>query len=413
MTENDKDKSKLPAEGNEPQNLPEPENTQVTESDGESNDHIEETLVSDSDTENQQGAETDKPDKADADAIQATENLVDEPLVMSDKKSRSPWALLFIVTAVLLVAGAAGGYWVWQQLQQQVASLQTAQQTLSEELQASRSQLSRLENLNQNTNTDWQEAVQSLESLVIQSAQRLNAQANRTENRWPLEEALTLARLANQRLQLDASASVAIGLLKSADVILAEQDQAAVLPIRRQFAADILALQSTPAADVNGLYFQLEAVAGEIKELVWVPKPTSQTAIPDNTDPVAGFWQSLKQVVVVSRLDVPMQAPPLQSDFERWRQHTLLLIEQTQLALLARNQALFNAALRQTEDQLLQMISQFDLQALQSALTEMQGATLNPDWPDVNTSIEALEIYLSEQVNAEENTEAETTEGNE
>jgi uroporphyrin-3 C-methyltransferase len=164
---------------------------------------------------------------------------------------------------------------------------------------------------------------------------------------------------------------------------------------------------------VNGLFFQLDAVAGEIKEWVWVPKPLTQTAIPENTDPVSGFWQSLKQVVVVTRLDVPMQAPPLQSDFERWRQHTLLLLEQTQLALLARNQSLFDTALRQTQDQLSQMVSQFEMKALQQSLAEMEIAQLNPDWPDVNASIVALEVYLAEQANQQASDEEESTEDSE
>lgn len=102
---------------------------------------------------------------------------------------------------------------------------------------------------------------------MINSAQRWNRDADRTENRWPLEEALTLTRLAEQRLQLDSSATVASGLLKAADTILANMDQAAVLPLRRQLAADMLALNSTDSADINGLYFTLEAMAEHIREL--------------------------------------------------------------------------------------------------------------------------------------------------
>jgi uroporphyrin-3 C-methyltransferase len=406
MTENDKDKSNLPIAADEQEGI-------RTES-GESSPETDSTQNGDEPLTGSDALESEaqghEAAASNEEPVTEQEDLVQtEPVVKSNKS----WLLLFFATFAVLIAVVAGGYWVWYQLQQQVATLQTSQQTLAEELQASRSQLARLENLNQNTNSDWQEAVQALESLLVQSAQRLNAQANRTENRWPLEEALTLTRLANQRLQLDASAVVAVGLLKSADAILSEQDQAAVLPIRRQLAADILSLQSTPAADVNGLFFQLDAVAGEIKEWVWVPKPLTQTAIPENTDPVSGFWQSLKQVVVVTRLDVPMQAPPLQSDFERWRQHTLLLLEQTQLALLARNQSLFDTALRQTQDQLSQMVSQFEMKALQQSLAEMEIAQLNPDWPDVNASIVALEVYLAEQANQQASDEEESTEDSE
>lgn len=316
----------------------------------------------------------------------------------SSPKRKNSFVLALVLTVLIVGVGLAGsGYWAWLQFQAQWQVLQNGQQVLSEELEAARAKITAFESLNDETNNDWQQAVGSLETLLVESAQRLNAQANRTENRWPLEEALTLARLANQRLQLDASASIAIGLLSSADLILADLDPAAVLPIRRQIAADVLALQTTAAADVNGLYFQLDAVSEQVKALDWVPKPTLQQSLTEDTEPAIGFWESLKQVVVVTRLDVPMEAPPLLSDFERWRQHTLLLIEQNQLAVLARNQTLYDDARRQLTEHLLLMESQFDVNPLVTAINAGDGAELNPEWPDISASVTALESYLAEQ----------------
>jgi len=162
-------------------------------------------------------------------------------------------------------------------------------------------------------------------------------------------------------------------------------------------AIDLLALDSVASADVNGLYFALDALAGQIKALSWVPKPSLPKALPVNDTPLTGFWHSLKQIVVIQRLDVPMQAPALMNDFERWRQHQLLLIDQSQLALLARNQDLFDVALSQTRDVLAQMASQFPTEVWQQQLTAMQTAVLNPQWPDLQGSRAAIEMYLSEQ----------------
>ncbi|WP_320824918.1 uroporphyrinogen-III C-methyltransferase [Reinekea sp.] len=304
------------------------------------------------------------------------------------------WLLVVLLGAAALVAA---GYSVWQVNQSALAAFALQQQSLETRLEDSQRQIAQLQVVSQDSSAGWQRAVAKLETLVIDSAQRLNRVANRNENRWPLEEALTLTRLAQQRLQLDASALVAKGLLRSADQILSTLDQAAVLPLRRQLAIDLLALESAPSADVNGLYFALDALAGQIQELSWLPKPSLATALPSNDTPLTGFWHSLKQIVVIQRLDVAMQAPPLMDDFERWRQHQLLLIEQSQLALLARNQTLYDAALSQTRVAMAQMASQFPTELWQQQLAEMQVAVLNPQWPDLQGSRAAIEIYLSEQ----------------
>jgi len=303
------------------------------------------------------------------------------------------WLLVVAVVAVVVAAG----YGFWQVNQRALAAFTLQQQSLETRLEESQRHIAQLQVANQESSAAWQQAVSKLETLVIDSAQRLNRVANRNENRWPLEEALTLTRLAQQRLQLDASALVATGLLRSADEILSTLDQAAVLPLRRQLAIDLLALESVASADVNGLYFALDALAGQIKALSWVPKPSLPKALPINDTPLTGFWHSLKQIVVIQRLDVPMQAPALMNDFERWRQHQLLLIDQSQLALLARNQDLFDVALSQTRDALAQMASQFPIEVWQQQLTAMQTAVLNPQWPDLQGSRAAIEIYLSEQ----------------
>jgi len=334
------------------------------------------------------------------DAPEEIEEIVENKEVPKRRNNTLFNSILVIFILFLAMIGA-GGYLFWQQYQIQTDAYSQQQQSFETRLEESQKQIKSLQQINDQSNSNWQKAVSDLEQLVVNSAQRLNREANRTENRWPLEEALTLARLAQQRLQLDSSASVALGLLNAADTILAGLDQAAVLPLRRQIAKDKLALETTKAADINGHYFLLEAIAGEIKELTWIAKPVTKTAIPDNASPVDGFWHGLKQIVVVTRLDVPMEAPALQSDFERWRQHQLLLIEQTQLALLAHNQPLFDAALEQTRSTLDSMVSQFSISVWQEQLAKLQNSVLNPAWPDINASVESIELYLSEQEESE------------
>lgn len=303
--------------------------------------------------------------------------------------------LLTLLLLFALIALAGSGYWGWQWLQQELTSLNQQNQQLAQELESSSARIRQFESSTERTDDQWRSAVSNLEALVVESAQRWNAQSDRSENRWPLEEALTLARLAAQRLQLDADASIAVRMLQSADTILAQMDQAAVLPLRRQLANDILALESTQSADVNGLFFKLEAISERIRTLSWTPEPQTQSPLPENTDPASGFWHSLKNVVVITRLDVHMEAPALQTDFERWRQHTLMLLEQTQLALLAGNQSLFDTALQQSQAQIDVMRGQLELTAVVTSLADIQNVVLNPAWPDIDASINVIEAYLA------------------
>ncbi|EAR11006.1 uroporphyrinogen-III C-methyltransferase [Reinekea blandensis] len=331
------------------------------------------------------------------------------PAKSTVKRGRTA-GILALMLLVVLAGIAGGGYWGWQWLQQSLSALDQQNQQLARELETATAQLRQFESMAERTDDQWRSAIDDLETLVVESAQRWNAQSDRTENRWPLEEALTLTRLAAQRLQLDADAGIAVRMLQSADVILAQMDQAAVLPLRRQLAQDILALQSTVSADVNGIFFKLDAVSDQVRELSWAPKPQTQEPVPDSADPASGFWHGLKNVVVISRLDVPMAAPALQSDFERWRQHTLMLIEQTQLALLAGNQRLYDTALQQTVEQIEQMQSQVRLNGIQATLAEVTGAVLNPQWPDIDASIEAIEDYLAGPADDSAQDEAATAE---
>lgn len=310
------------------------------------------------------------------------------------------WRRFLIVLAVIVIISAAlayGGWWLWQQNTAQVNQLQQQNQLLADQVAVAQQQIIEVTNRRENYADAISQQVSQIESLVVESAQRMNREADRTENRWPLEEALTLTRLAQRRLFLDKNAAISVSLLKSADDILATLDAAAVLPLRQQIAKDILALNNAQSVDLNGVYFQLSAIADQVRELTWVPKPNEAVQIEPQASPVEGFWQSMKQVVVISRLDDIVKAPPIQSDFELWRQHTLMVLAQSQLALLAQNQMLFETALIQSLDQLQAMNSQFDFQVLSNQLQQLKELKLNPTWPDIGQSVTIIDAYITEQ----------------
>ncbi|MFQ3228686.1 uroporphyrinogen-III C-methyltransferase [Reinekea sp.] len=334
---------------------------------------------------------------------QQKDKVQDKPVKEAKKPSAGIsvfWRRFLIVLMVIIVISAGiayGGWWLWQNNLAQVNQLQQQNQQLAEQVAIAQQQITEVSNRRVDYADDLTQQVSQIESLVVESAQRMNREADRTENRWPLEEALTLTRLAQRRLFLDKNAAVSISLLKSADDIIATLDAAAVLPLRQQIASDILALNNARSVDLNGIYFQLGAIADEVRQLTWVPKPTETVQIEPEISPVEGFWQSVKKVVVISRLDSIVQAPPIQSDFELWRQHTLMVLAQSQLALLAQNQLLFEAALSQSLDQLKAMNSQFDFKVPSQQLQQLKTLQLNPTWPDIGKSVLVIDTYINKQ----------------
>jgi uroporphyrin-3 C-methyltransferase len=313
-------------------------------------------------------------------------------------RNRRLWVAL-VVLLVFIVGLSGLVYWGWQQYQ---TLLSTTVQVQSDQASLRQQVSSLSRSLNDSVSAREQLARQTsqqqadLEAMLIETAQRLSRRQDLDADRWPLEEALTLLRLAERRLQLDRDATIAISLMNAADQVLAGLTQAAVLPVRRQIAADRLALQSVSSADVNGAYFRLEAIAERIAGSLWVPaarlEPQEQ-AITELS--WAAFRDSLSSLVTVSRLDVPFEAPPLLSDFAQWQQHSQLLTEQVQLALLAQNQPLYDAALEQLHLRISAMSTELGLEAMVNDLDTLQGLNLEPDYPDVHGSVESLERYMT------------------
>lgn len=346
---------------------------------------------------------------ADDDVAQSTESAPDQgqqdaqPAVKPERAKKGfRWGWLLGVLLLVLIGFGALGYWGYQfilelnQEQEQALSSLSEQQAQLSQAQASlENQLRQSEQARQQLANTLRAEQQQLEQMMVETAQRLSRRQDLEADRWPLEEALALLRLAERRLQLDANADVALRLVEAADQILSGLTRAAVLPVRRQLARDRLALQAVESVDINGLYFRLSAIGEHVRGLSWTPE---STLTPEPLSEEALSWQAFKEslssIVTITRLEVSHQAAPLLSDFALWQQQSLLLVEQSQLALLAGNQALYDAALEQLAERFTTMQASLSLSAVREEVTALSQAQLVPELPDIHGSIEALENYM-------------------
>lgn len=337
------------------------------------------------------------------DDAQETDPSASQSIAKPERAAKSTWRLWLVGVLLLVLIGiSALGYWGYRFIlelnetqEQAIASLSEQQSQLAQAQASLENQLRQSEQARQQLANSLRTEQEQLEQMMVETAQRLSRRQDLEADRWPLEEALALLRLAERRLQLDGNADVSLRLLEAADQVLSGLTQAAVLPVRRQLARDRLALQSVESADINGLYFRLSALGEHVRGLSWTPE-SSMTPEPLSEELLSWqtFKESLSSIVTISRLEVSHQAAPLLSDFALWQQQSLLLIEQAQLALLAGNQALYNAALEQLAERFTSMQASLSLSALRDEVADLTRAQLAPELPDIHGSIEALENYM-------------------
>ncbi|MBB3230471.1 uroporphyrinogen-III C-methyltransferase [Halomonas stenophila] len=322
---------------------------------------------------------------------------------------------------VLLGAGGAlFGWQVWQKLdtqQQRLAALpaQVASQSALDDLAG------RLESGEQQRNAALDEAVSTLRSdfsdyrqdvdqTLDKVLQELSSEQQTDERDWLHAEAAYLLRLANQRLQLERDVQGAAALLRTADERLREADNPALMPVRREIASELAALESVPRVDRTGLYLALNAQQEQI-----AGRPLAQDIeeiAADSTieEAPSGGWQSqlarfggeLKDLVTVRQHDEALEALISPEQESYLRQSVRLVLEQAQLALLKEEPPLYEASL----DKALTLIQGYydtgdsGVQAVLSRLEELKGRAIRPELPDISGSQQALASFIEHRFEA-------------
>jgi uroporphyrin-3 C-methyltransferase len=231
---------------------------------------------------------------------------------------------------------------------------------------------------------------------------------------WRLAEARYLLRLANQRLALGGDTSVALGLLNAVDDSLQALDDPRLGLVRMALAQDREALMLVAPVDIDGVYFQMAAISERLAEAALMPAIGSLDA--QNQSPVAskdsavGAWQSfatkLNTYFSVQRVEQDQTwMSPAQSAMVR--QSIRLLLAQAQVALLARDQALYLGALKQVEQWLgdYSITDAATMAYLQQRITELQTVRLVSDLPTLDRSLDALARYMGLPADAPQNFE--------
>lgn len=315
----------------------------------------------------------------------------------------------FAVALSIAATLTAGALFYRDDTQRELSDFRT--QTL---LQNQADALGQLRNLldtqraeNRSARDQFSARLNELQNRVETQQQQLTTLATADRSDWQLTEAEYLLQLANQRLLLGGDLKTALEQLLSADNIIHDIDDSGLLPARAALAKDIAALKAIDVVDTEGIYFELEAVAAQADQLHLIESVEMKEEQPAPVDETATLSERLQtglraavhklyQLVQIRRRDEPYK-PLLAPQYEAaLKQNFKLAFEQAQVALLTRNQKLYEHSLAKARDWLMTYytVDEHASQAVVAQLDELIGKHVEVTLPDISESRRELKAYI-------------------
>lgn len=244
---------------------------------------------------------------------------------------------------------------------------------------------------------EQRDSLAEAQQSMISALNEVSHQAPPTPREWKLAEVEYLMRIANHRLLMERDVDSAVQLLGAADAILLELDDFALFRVRAELADELLALGGVRGNDVQGIYLRLEAIKGNLANLpVDLPEYLSRRTAPAEPEPPTTFWGALRAqlsgYLELRRFDgttKPLLAPEEAVYLEL---NLRLMLERAQLAVLRRQQIVYEQSLATARDWLSEYLDGDNPQVLQviAELDSLLGIGLEQQLPDISGSLSAL-----------------------
>ncbi|MCH8544030.1 MAG: uroporphyrinogen-III C-methyltransferase [Alcanivorax sp.] len=302
--------------------------------------------------------------------------------------------MLLLLLLLLAGSGYFGWQW-WQSLQHNhgawrgaVGELQSRHSDMMSQMESERAYHS--EYLSQHS-----QRLDELESELADRDQMLLAMQEGGQQYWLINEAISLASLAEQQLFLTADADASARLLHAADEVLARSGDAAMLPLREALATDIASLNAAGRVDVTGLLLRLGALQRQVPGMTLPER--HRGAAPDaaaEEDSEASAWERL-----LARLPVRVRThegrAPVPLDAESRQLVRLALegaLQEARLALLQGRSEVFEDALGRADALAAEWFSEHDtaVTAFRDALSEIAQVPVARAMPDIGVGLAAL-----------------------
>jgi len=208
---------------------------------------------------------------------------------------------------------------------------------------------------------------------------------------------------ANQQIQAAGNVRAALTSLQAVNARLARLDQPQFAALRAVVARDIERLKQAPQVDFAALAARIDAVAASLDSLPLVAeaRPADAAAgrkpptVPDAnawTRLAREFWQDLRDLVRIQKIDNADAVPLAPSQAYFLRENLRLRLLGARLALLAHNDKIYQADLKAAREWLARY---FDLRkeavaAAATTLRQLHESATGIEPPDVAASLDAV-----------------------
>ena len=340
-------------------------------------------------------------DTLETSAPQPAASSASAPVQAHARQSVSPVALVALLIASLAMAAAA---WSWFDSRERIRDLKTE---LGRRLADTGKESSETRLLARNADDMMRqvsEKVAHMESQMATSQQQqlaleaLYKEVAQGRDQWALAEIEQVLLTAAQQLQLAGNVKAAIIALEGADTRLQRLNKPQFTALRRAIATDLANLRAVPQLDEVGASARIEALvarhaswplaSAQASEMVSAPRPSGRA-----TDIGQELWNELKRLVQIRRIEgnEAVLLPPDQAYF--LRENLRLRLLSARLALLAQDQAAFQADLLAVSTLLNRYYNTRDA-GVADALKEVQrlsGLQIAHKLPGIDASLTALE----------------------
>jgi len=325
-----------------------------------------------------------------------------------------PLWILTIIALLLVISLACWNAWQWHQRQSLGQTIDQLRETTAEvkiqQNQMSNGATRSIQALQQEV-SNLQKNLSEQQRQVDYTAQALLDAGHRNRTDWLLAEAEYLLRIGNQRLQIEKDISGSLAALQSADEVLAESDDVGAFAVRAKLANEIMSLKSLTKVDQTGLFLKIQAAIeslAAIEQDAMITRMKAEDAADAeqkaNTSLWRKVWNQIKSAVssavAIRRLDEPV-SPLLSPDQTAYlRLNVQLMLEQAGLAVLRRNQELYDTSLAQAADAVGRWYDQDDakVDALADTIAELRERDIAPELPDISQSLDLLKARLDGRI---------------
>jgi uroporphyrin-3 C-methyltransferase len=310
-----------------------------------------------------------------------------------------------LIALIIVLAVTAGGFYLWREIQNTNEVLFTRFSELQKKENAAYLEMQGLKkkynDLSQQIND-----LRTKNDILNDTFKQIGIQQNTSNIDIALSEIEYLLIIANHRLILQKDVPTALAAMDLADRRLKGLGDPRIIDVREQLTADINQLRAVNQVDIAGLALYLADLILRVEQLpvreniVSMPKPIADTDPSINKDGwrhvVSLIWLELKNLVVISR-DKEISPVRLLPDEVYFLYHNLRLeLANARLAVLAHDNGNLQASLSNIIDWLNHYFNTGDaaVSNILESLQQMQTLQLDPDLPDISSSLESVRAYI-------------------